>query len=217
MMKIDIRGDSIAPKLPSVGRWRALKAFLEFWVALLLLLWALPIILVAGLFIKWEDGGAVFYRRRVVGATGEFDAFKLRTMRMDADAILRQDQRLAAEFGKNFKLKDDPRVTRIGRFLRQWSLDELPQLFNVLRGEMSLVGPRMITAPELEKYGAEQDIFRTVKPGVTGYWQVSGRQTLSYEERVKMDRFYVENWSLFFDGKILAKTLWKVLKREGAY
>lgn len=101
--------------------------------------------------------------------------------------------------------------------LRRWSIDELPQLFNVLRGEMALVGPRMVTLQELEKYGSWSCIFSAFKPGLTGHWQVSGRQEVGYEERVRMDVFYVQNWSLVFDLKILAKTVWKVLKREGAY
>ncbi len=201
----------------AVPRWRTLKSFLEFWEALLLLPFALPFIALGVLLIKLEDGGPVFYRRRVVGPRGEFDAFKLRTMRVDAEEMMERDPRLAAEFRKNFKLKNDPRVTRVGRYLRKWSLDELPQLFNVLSGQMSLVGPRMITEPELEKYGPKQDIFLTIKPGLTGYWQVSGRQDVSYDERVNMDVFYLQNWSLGLDCKILAKTLWKVLKREGAY
>ena len=159
----------------------------------------------------------MIYRRRVVGTGGDFDAFKLRTMRVDADRWLAENPRLLEEYQKSFKLKEDPRITRVGRFLRRYSLDELPQLLNVLKGQMTLVGPRMITPPELEKYGSYQDLLLSVKPGLTGYWQVSGRQEVSYEERVDMDVFYIQNWSLWFDFKILWKTLWKVLKREGAY
>jgi len=193
------------------------KRWFDLGFTLLTLPFWLPLIGLLGLIIKWRTGGPVFYRRRVVGQEGEFDAFKLRTMHIDADRILQEHAHLMAEYTKNFKLKDDPRLTHIGRSLRRWSLDELPQLFNVLRGEMSLVGPRMITRPELEKYGSFQNLLLTVKPGLTGHWQVSGRQEVSYEERVKMDVFYIQNWSLWFDFKILWKTLWKVLKREGAY
>jgi lipopolysaccharide/colanic/teichoic acid biosynthesis glycosyltransferase len=196
---------------------RVLKRWFDLGSTLLTLPFWLPLIGLLGLIIKWRTGGPVFYRRRVVGREGEFDAFKLRTMRVDADLVLQNNPQLAAEFLKNFKLKNDPRLTRTGRLLRRWSLDELPQLFNVLRGQMSLVGPRMITRPELEKYGSFQSLLLTVKPGLTGYWQVSGRQDVSYEERVKMDVFYIQNWSLWFDFKILSRTLWKVLKREGAY
>jgi lipopolysaccharide/colanic/teichoic acid biosynthesis glycosyltransferase len=170
-----------------------------------------------GLLVKFEDGGPIIYRRRVLGQEGPFDALKLRTMRVDADRWLEQYPELMEEFRKNFKLKDDPRLTKVGKFLRKHSLDELPQLLNVLKGQMSLVGPRMVSPPELEKYGPYQALLLTVKPGITGYWQVSGRQEVSYEERVKMDVYYIRNWSFWFDCKILCLTVWKVLKREGAY
>jgi lipopolysaccharide/colanic/teichoic acid biosynthesis glycosyltransferase len=138
-------------------------------------------------------------------------------MRIDADKILERDGVLRKEFEVNFKLKNDPRVTRAGAFIRKLSLDELPQLFNVLRGEMSLVGPRMITPPELEKYGDAGWIFRSMKPGLTGYWQICGRQEVSYPERVEMDLHYVKNWSLWMDLRILLKTPMRVLRGAGAY
>lgn len=205
----------VAPLKTHYGQ--VLKRWLDLGLTLLTLPFWLPLIGLIGLMIKSQDGGPMFYRRRVVGRQGEFDAFKLRTMRVDADRILREHAHLMAEYVKSFKLKDDPRSTPIGRRLRRWSLDELPQLFNVLQGQMSLVGPRMITPPELEKYGPYQNLLLTVKPGLTGHWQVSGRQDVSYDERVAMDVFYIRNWSLGFDFKILVKTVWKVLKREGAY
>jgi len=195
-------------------RW---KRIVDVSLGVISLVFAFPLMVLAAVLIKLEDRGPVFYRRRVVGPEGEFDAFKLRTMRVDADLLLQNNPQLAAEFLKNFKLKDDPRITLIGRLLRRWSLDELPQLFNVLKGQMSLVGPRMITRPELEKYGPHRDLLLSVKPGLTGYWQVGGRQEVSYEERVRMDVFYIQNWSLWLDFKILLKTVWKVLRREGAY
>jgi lipopolysaccharide/colanic/teichoic acid biosynthesis glycosyltransferase len=204
-------------EIPPFVRPASLKSFLDFWLALVLLPFALCLIAVSAILIKLEDGGPVFHRRRVVGRDGDFDAFKLRTMRVDADEVLRREPTLAAEFSSRFKLSNDPRVTQIGRHLRRWSVDELPQLFNVLRGEMALVGPRMITAAELEKYGTAGAIFSSFKPGITGYWQVNGRQKLSYEQRVKMDVFYAQSWSLLFDFRILAITVWKVLKQEGAY
>lgn len=176
-----------------------------------------PVLIAAAVMVKLSDGGPILYRRRVVGRAGEFDAFKIRTMRMDADRILKQDPQLRAEYERNFKLRHDPRVTTVGATLRRYSLDELPQLFNVLFGEMSLVGPRMITAPELQKYGDQQSLLRTVKPGLTGYWQVNGRQQTSYGERVAMDKYYIENWSLWLDLKILFVTPSRVLKAEGAY
>jgi lipopolysaccharide/colanic/teichoic acid biosynthesis glycosyltransferase len=177
----------------------------------------LPVFVVVGLLVRLEDGGAAIYRRRVVGPDGEFDAFKFRSMTPMADAQLHGDLRMLAEFTKNYKLVNDPRVTRIGKVLRKTSLDELPQLVNVLAGQMSLIGPRMITKDELSKYGKWSALALTVRPGMTGYWQTEGRQKTSYEERVQMDVFYIQNWSLLFDLKILAKTPWKVLKREGAH
>jgi len=176
-----------------------------------------PVIILLGLIVKLSDGGPIFFRRRVIGPQGNFDAFKLRTMRIDAERWLEQHPELLEEFRKNFKLKEDPRVTKLGMFLRKHSLDELPQLLNVVKGQMSLVGPRMVSPQELEKYGPYQALLLTVKPGMTGYWQVSGRQEVSYEERVKMDVYYIRNWSFWFDFKILCLTVWKVLKREGAY
>jgi lipopolysaccharide/colanic/teichoic acid biosynthesis glycosyltransferase len=196
---------------------RTAKRMLDLCGAAFLLALFAPLILVLALLVKLGDGGPVFYRRRVVGRGGEFDAFKLRTMRTDADTILRHDPQLRAEYEQNFKLRDDPRVTRVGGVLRRYSLDELPQLFNVLMGTMSLVGPRMITAPELTKYGDRKEILMRVKPGLTGYWQVNGRQETSYAERIHMDTYYVENWSFWLDVKILLLTPLKVLKGEGAY
>jgi len=164
-----------------------------------------------------DDGWPIIYRRRVLGKNGEFDAFKFRSMRRDADAILARDEALRSEFERNFKLKKDPRLTPSGTLLRRFSFDELPQLFNVVRGQMSLVGPRMISPPEIEKYGPYRNLLLSVKPGITGYWQVRGRQELSYEERVRMDVYYIENWSLGMDINILLRTPVKVLKKEGAY
>jgi len=182
---------------------------------LLLLLW--PIFLALGMLVALEDGRPVFYRRRVVGRNGEFDAFKFRSMRRNADALLAADPALQCEFERNFKLEHDPRVTRVGRVLRKLSLDELPQLVNVLVGQMSLVGPRMISPAELAKYGEHRHVLTSVKPGLTGYWQVHGRQTVTYKERIQMDLFYIQSWSLWMDLKILCQTPWAVVKREGAY
>lgn len=183
----------------------------------LLLVFLSPFLLLLAIVVLIDDGWPVIYRRRVLGTGGGFDAFKFRTMRRDAEAILNADPALRAEFERNFKLKADPRVTRSGSFLRKFSFDELPQLLNVFCGQMSLVGPRMITAPELGKYGAYKSLLLRVKPGLTGYWQVSGRQEVDYQERVRMDIHYIQNWSLGLDMQILLKTPLKVLKREGAY
>jgi lipopolysaccharide/colanic/teichoic acid biosynthesis glycosyltransferase len=176
-----------------------------------------PVFLAVALWIWMSDGAPIFYRRRVVGTEGEFDAYKFRTMLRNADAILAADAELREAFSRDFKLKSDPRVTRAGAWLRKYSLDELPQLVNVLKGQMSLVGPRMITAPELEKYGPHQQWLVSVKPGLTGYWQVQGRQDVDYEERVRMDVHYITHWSLGLDFTILLKTPWRVIRGKGAY
>jgi exopolysaccharide biosynthesis polyprenyl glycosylphosphotransferase len=174
--------------------------------------------LVLGLLIKREDGGPIIYRRKVVGKEGvEFDAFKFRSMTVNAEQILLQNEKLRQEFVKNYKLTNDPRVTKVGSFIRKYSLDEVPQLINVLKGQMSLVGPRMITKPELENFGQYQDKLLTVTPGMTGFWQVRGRQDISYDDRVKMDMFYIDYWSIWMDAYLLIKTVWQVCKAEGAY
>ncbi|HEX4605060.1 MAG TPA: sugar transferase [Candidatus Angelobacter sp.] len=180
-----------------------------------LLIVTAPLVAILALRTKLHDGGPALFRRRVVGPNGEFDALKLRTMRVDADEILRNDEALRRQFEVNYKLKDDPRVTAVGARLRRSGMDELPQLWNVLKGEMSLVGPRMITPAELKRYGSADWIFHSMKPGLTGYWQVSGSQDSGYDRRINMDLYYAENWSLFFDLKILIRTPVRVLRGPG--
>jgi lipopolysaccharide/colanic/teichoic acid biosynthesis glycosyltransferase len=202
-------------RLP-MARWnRALKRSIDLVGASILLILCWPLMLTLALRIKLHDGGPAFFRRRVIGPNGEFDAFKLRTMRVDADEILRHDALLRRRFEVNFKLKEDPRITSVGARLRRSGLDELPQLWNVLKGEMSLVGPRMITPRELKKYGDASWIFSEVKPGLTGYWQTSGDQQAGYGQRVEMDLFYADNRSLWFDLKILIKTPARVWRGSG--
>jgi len=195
-----------------------LKRMLDLLVSGAVLLVSWPLMLAIAVVLKFDSPGPVLYRRRVVGVGGRlFDALKFRTMYLDADRRLAQDPELRRQFEKNYKLKDDPRVTRIGRFLRRTSLDELPQLFNVLLGQMSLVGPRMITTEERARYGKWRMNLTTVKPGITGLWQVSGRSDLSYEERVRLDMHYIRNYSLWFDLHLLYRTIPVVLHGHGAY
>jgi lipopolysaccharide/colanic/teichoic acid biosynthesis glycosyltransferase len=196
---------------------RIIKRVVDIVGACVLLVVLAPLIAICALLIKLQDGGPVFHRRRVVGPNGEFDAFKLRTMCPRADDILQREPALRREFELNSKLRNDPRITRVGAFLRKLSLDECPQSWNVLRGEMSLVGPRMITAVELKRYGEADWIFRATKPGLTGFWQVQGRQEVPFEQRVQMDLFYVQNWSLRLDCEILLRTPLVVLRGVGAY
>lgn len=196
---------------------RLIKRLLDVAGSATLLAVFAPLIAVSAVLIKLEDRGPILHRRRVVGPRGEFDAFKLRTMCENAEALLAQDVHLRSEFAANSKIRNDPRITRIGAVLRKLSLDELPQLWNVLRGEMSLVGPRMITPNELTRYGEAGWIFRATKPGLTGFWQVQGRQEVPFEQRIQMDLFYVQNWSLRLDCKILLRTPLVVVRGVGAY
>ena len=159
----------------------------------------------------------MIHRRRVVGRGGRvFDAFKVRTMRHDADDVARRDDELHRLASLSLKSRGDPRVTRVGRLLRRTSVDELPQVFNVLRGEMSLVGPRMITPDELPAWGATSELLLAVRPGITGLWQVSGRQRLTRDERIRLDGMYVQRMSLALDLSILARTIPAVLSGRGA-
>ena len=174
--------------------------------------------LIVSFIIRRDSPGPAIYRRRVVGLGGkEFDAFKLRTMRVDAEAFMRSHPELRREWQESGKLKNDPRVTRVGRILRRYSLDELPQLLNVLRGEMSLVGPRMITPEELRHFGPWRYNLLTVRPGMTGLWQVSGRSDLPYDERVRLDMYYIRNYSFWLDLRILLATVKVVMRGSGAY
>lgn len=197
---------------------RRLKALLDYAIVVptLLLIW--PLFLVLAIAVKLDSPGPVIHRRRVLGRDGRiFDAFKFRTMYVNGDEILAQYPKLKAELNQNYKLKCDPRVTRVGTFLRKFSLDELPQLFNVLAQDMSVVGPRIIAPDEITKYGRWGQTLLTVMPGLTGLWQVSGRSNTSYDDRVKLDMQYIDNWSIFLDIKILFKTIPAVMKGDGAY
>lgn len=202
-------------RLPLAWWERTIKRSIDLLGASIFLLLAWPLVFILALRIKLNDGGPAFFRRRVLGPRGEFDAVKLRTMRVDADEILRVDADLRRRFEVNFKLKDDPRITSVGAKLRRSGLDELPQLWNVLKGEMSLVGPRMITPIEIKKYGDASWIFSAMKPGLTGYWQIGDDQQAGYDRRIEMDLYYVENWSLLFDLKILIKTPARVWRGSG--
>jgi Undecaprenyl-phosphate galactose phosphotransferase WbaP len=166
--------------------------------------------------------GRIFYGHKRIGRYGEtFKAWKFRTMFQDSNQVLElyleANPDLREEWERDHKLKFDPRVTRIGRFLRKTSLDELPQLWNVILGNMSLVGPRPIVDAERVKYGSYYGLYTMVKPGITGLWQVSGRNNTTYDERVQLDAYYVRNWSPWMDVVLLFKTIRIVLFAKGAY
>jgi len=168
--------------------------------------------------VNLEDRGPVFYRREFVGCDGQIHYYlKFRTMLKDADEILRRDSKMKAEFIHQYKLKRDPRMLRVGRFMRRYSLDEFPQFFSLVSGKLAFVGPRVISEEEKQRYGALLLKLLSCRPGMSGFWQVMGRQTTTYQERVEMDMFYVERWSIWLDLVIIAKTFWMVLKAEGAY
>jgi Undecaprenyl-phosphate galactose phosphotransferase WbaP len=182
----------------------------------------LPLIAIIALLIRLDSPGPIFYGHRRLGQNGRpFKAWKFRTMVKDADQALNdylaQHPELKRDWDNDQKLRHDPRVTRVGRFLRRTSLDELPQLWNILRGEMSLVGPRPIVDEEIWRYGDKFNLYTKVTPGLTGLWQVSGRNNLAYEERVNLDAYYVRNWSVWLDVYILVRTFWVVATGEGAF
>ncbi|KAF0814539.1 putative sugar transferase EpsL [Andreprevotia sp. IGB-42] len=198
------------------------RAFDLFGASVGLLLLS-PLFLFAAIQIKRQGGpGAVFFGHVRVGMNGApFKCWKFRTMVHNSQEVLEKLLSSSAdareEWDKDFKLRNDPRITRIGAFLRKTSLDEIPQLWNVLRGEMSLVGPRPIITEELERYGDKVDFYLEARPGLTGLWQVSGRNDTSYDERVALDAWYVKNWNLWYDVAIVCKTIKTVVKGSGAY
>ena len=200
---------------------QVLKRLFDIAGSGLLLFLLSPVLLVLGAMVMREGGQPLFAHARIGRGGQPFPCLKFRSMRRDSaqalEQLLARDPAARAEWESEFKLKVDPRITPIGHFLRRTSLDELPQLWNVLCGEMSLVGPRPIIAEELARYGDQVDLYLNVRPGMTGLWQVSGRNDINYEERVALDTWYVQNWSLWYDIAILFKTIEVVLQRRGAY
>ncbi|SDL77693.1 sugar transferase [Tessaracoccus oleiagri] len=210
--------------LVDVARPRALRSLRwskrvsDVVASAILLVLALPILLVTALLVKLEDGGPVLFRQRRVGLKGqEFDCLKFRSMCVDAEARLAALQAQNQGAGVLFKMVDDPRITKVGKFIRRYSIDELPQLWNALRGDMSLVGPRPALPREVAQYDSDTRRRLEVRPGLTGLWQVSGRSTLSWEDTVRLDLYYVDNWSIIQDVIILLKTFRAVVGSSGAY
>jgi Undecaprenyl-phosphate galactose phosphotransferase WbaP len=186
------------------------------------LLFLAPFFGLTALLITLDSPGGIFYRQARLGKDGKvFELIKFRTMRLNGNRIfeagLHRNPKLRDEWDHYQKLKSDPRITRVGRFLRQFSLDEFPQLWNVLRGEMSLVGPRPITPDQRELYGDSYQKYIQFLPGMTGLWQVSGRNTTTFARRVELDREYIRTWSIWLDIYILFKTIKTVLGQQGAY
>ncbi|WP_243895417.1 sugar transferase [Clostridium perfringens] len=195
-----------------------LKRMFDFISSLIGLIIFLPILIIIAVAIKLDSKGPIVFGHIRIGKNGqEIKVYKFRSMVQNAQEVFNNfTPEQKAEFNKNFKLENDPRITRVGSFLRKTSLDELPQLWNIIKGDMSVVGPRPIVKKEIIKYG---DSFRkvfSVKPGLTGYWQANGRSDTTYDERVDMDLYYVNNRSLGLDFKILIQTFVSVIKKEGA-
>jgi len=210
-------------RVPSkLFRYRVVKRILDIFFVLALTPVLVPLLLTVAVVVKLSSPGPVFYSHRRIRRNGEFfSMWKFRTMCQNSAEVLEQylsaHPEARAEWNKLHKLQRDPRITSVGSFLRRYSLDELPQMWNVLNGQMSLVGPRPIVAAEVEKYGDCFGCYCRVKPGLTGLWQVSGRSKLTYDERVGLDCEYVEHWSLGRDFIILLKTFASVVNQDGAY
>jgi len=208
--------DVARPQAIDAGRW--IKRAFDMVGAGLLLLLASPILLAAAIAIKLEDGGPVIFRQPRVGLKGnEFHCLKFRSMCTDAEEKLAALQAMNEGAGVLFKMTDDPRITRVGRFIRRYSIDELPQLWNAFRGDMSLVGPRPALPREVAQYDSDTMRRLDVRPGLTGLWQVSGRSKLSWDDTVRLDLYYVDNWSIVQDLMILARTAKAVVSSDGAY
>jgi lipopolysaccharide/colanic/teichoic acid biosynthesis glycosyltransferase len=208
-----------APVLPASG-YDLVKRGFDLLVAVTLLVALAPLLLVIGLAVRLETRGPALFRQRRQGAgVGSFMALKFRTMHVDAEVLLEHmlaaDPELRLEYERHHKLRDDPRVTRLGSFLRRSSLDELPQLWNVLVGDMSLVGPRPYIPRELAPYAWAGTTIARVKPGITGLWQVSGRHRTTFEDRIRFDVAYVEAYSPWQDLTILWRTVVVVIKADG--
>lgn len=195
-----------------------IKRGLDIVFSFLALIVLSPIFLIISLLIKIDSPGKVFFKHKRIGKDGKYIyLYKFRTMYKNADELKKNfTKEQQEEFARDFKLKNDPRVTKIGKFLRKTSLDELPQLLNILKGDMSLIGPRPVVDKEIEKYGMLKNIFLSVTPGLTGYWACNGRSCTNYDERIKLELFYVYNFCFKLDLKIFFKTIKSVITKEGA-
>jgi undecaprenyl-phosphate galactose phosphotransferase len=207
----------------NLRRWpaRLTKRLFDTLAAFMLLILLSPVFLLVAGAIRRDGGPALFAHPRIGKKGRVFNCYKFRTMVVDAEQqleqLLQRQPELRKQWQQEHKLRSDPRISPLGRWLRHSSLDELPQLLNVIRGEMSLVGPRPVVRSELPRYGDQVGYYLMVRPGMTGLWQVSGRNDVDYDTRVYLDSWYVKNWSLWHDLVILFKTVSVVLSRQGAY
>ena len=194
------------------------KRLFDIVISFLAMIILSPLILFIGILIKIDSDGPIFYKHKRIGKNGKYIyLYKFRTMVKNADQLHEHfDQEQLEKFKENYKLKNDPRITGLGKFLRKTSLDELPQLLNVFKGELSLVGPRPIVDGEIDKYGGNKNKFLSATPGLTGYWQVNGRSYTTYKQRIDMELYYIDNMNIWLDVKIILKTFITVIKKEGA-
>ena len=221
--EIVIENNTIDNKKIGICIEKNIKRLFDIFVGLIGTLLLIPItigIYIAKKILK-EDNGPIFYDQLRIGKNGKyFKLYKYRSMIVGADDILKEylknNEEARIEFEKNQKLKDDPRITKLGKFLRKTSLDEFPQFINILKGDMSLVGPRPIVDREVKLFGDKMKTVHSVRPGLTGYWAANGRSDTTYNQRVKMEAYYAENFSLLLDIKIIFKTIKSVIKKEGA-
>jgi len=199
-------------------KYEILKRCFDLICSVIAVICLIPLYLIIAIIVKADSDGSVIFAHQRLGKYGKkIKVYKYRTMVPDAEHILiNMPQETKIKFEKKFKIENDPRITRLGRFLRETSLDELPQLINIIKGEMSIVGPRPIIEKELEKYGKSGEKLLSVKPGLTGYWQVNGRSDISYEERVKLDMYYIDKRNLYMDILIILKTIKVVCRKVGA-
>ena len=198
--------------------YRTTKRMVDILLSIIGLIVLSPVFLAIGIIVKLDSKGTVFFKHKRIGKNGqEIYIYKFRTMISGAEKMIEKfDEKQMKEFKENYKLENDPRVTKVGNFLRKTSLDELPQILNILKGDLSIVGPRPITKEELERYGENKEKFLSITPGLTGYWQANGRSSTTYEERMEMELYYIDNCSWKMDIKIFFKTIISVIKKEGA-
>lgn len=198
--------------------YMTVKRTTDVTLSSLALIVLMPLILCIGLIIKLDSKGSVFYKQKRIGKNGKyFMIYKFRTMVSDASNLKKYfSEEQMKEYRENYKVKDDPRITKIGKILRKTSLDELPQLINIIKGDLAIIGPRPVVDNEIDKYGIYKDKFLSVTPGLTGNWAANGRSCTSYDERMKLELEYVDNISLKMDMQVFFKTIITVLKKEGA-
>lgn len=198
--------------------YKIIKRGMDFIFALIGLIVLSPIFAIIAVAIKLESKGPVFFKHTRIGKNGKIiKIYKFRSMVENAEELIKKfTPEQMKEYKENYKLTNDPRITKVGKFLRKTSLDELPQLINIIKGELSIIGPRPVVQDELEKYGPNAQKFLSVTPGLTGYWAANGRSCTSYEQRMEMELFYVDNLSFKMDVKVFFKTIEAVIKREGA-